>query len=439
MKMKTFCLHIGLAALMLPIIAHGQTTIRSVDELWKYADAHNINIVSAKLEADKAKLAKRISYSALLPQINASGSFTDNTALQTTLIPGAIFGKPDIPFIAAKFGQTYIYNGTIGGQMDVVNLQTVFNARMARATEAYNINNLANTRKSVYQQLASNYYNYLLMKEAERLNIENILVTDSVVQSTNNKFTEGTENEMNLNKAKINLEKIRENLISAQYQMQIAKSNIMALLNLPLKEEYNITDSLEPVKDAASGVFQEDPATQMAFSLQLVSAAQYKAAKFAFLPTLSIAYNYSTVQNNNEFKPFANGVPWYPSSFWSVKANIPLFTGGSRIWQMQKAKLDLEESEAKFEAAMKQADINDANLQLAFRKAKAMVKHAEEVMRLSHENYIHASYRYETGVSNIDDKLKAFSDYIDNQNQYLNQLSDYLLQLYQIKIRQLTF
>ena len=106
---------------------------------------------------------------------------------------------------------------------------------------------------------------------------------------------------------------------------------------------------------------------------------------------------------------------------------------------MQKEKLDLEESEAKFEAAMKQADINDANLQLAFRKAKAMVKHAEEVMWLSHENYIHASYRYETGVSNIDDKLKAFSDYIDNQNQYLNQLSDYLLQLYQIKIRQLTF
>ena len=439
MKIKTLCLHVGLTALMWPAVVQGQTTIRSVDELWKYADAHNINIVSARFEADKAKLAKRISYSALLPQINASGSFTDNTALQTTLLPGAIFGKPDIPFIAAKFGQTYIYNGTIGGQMDVLNLQTLFNAKMLRATEAYNINNLANTRKSVYQQLAGNYYNYLLMKEAERLNIENILVTDSVVQSTNNKYTEGTENEINLNKAKINLEKIRENLINAQYQMVIAKRNIMALLNLPLKEEYNITDSLEPAKDVATGVFQEDPTTQMAFSLQLVSAAQYKAAKFAFLPSLSIAYNYSSVQNNNDFKPLTNSVPWYPSSFWSVKANIPLFTGGSRIWQMQKAKLDLEESKAKFEAAMKQADINDANLQLAFRKAKAMVKHAEEVMRLSRENYVHASYRYETGVSNIDDKLKAFSDYIDNQNQYLNQLSDYLLQLYQIKIRQLTF
>ena len=439
MKMKTIYLQLVLSALLWPMALQAQNTIRSVDELWKYADAHNINIVSAKLEADKAKLAKRISYSALMPQINASGSFTDNTALQTTLIPGAVFGKPDIPFIAAKFGQTYIYNGTIGGQMDVLNLQSVFNTQVAKATEAYNIKNLANTRKSVYQQLASNYYNYLLMKEAERLNIENILVTDSVVQSTNNKFTEGTENEMNLNKAKINLEKIRENLINAQYQMLIAKSNIMSLLNLPLKEEYHITDSLEPIKEANTGVFQEDPAIQMAYSLQLVSAAQYQAAKYTFLPTLSLAYNYSTIQNNNDFKPFTNSVPWYPSSFWSVKANIPLFTGGSRIWQMQKAQLDLEENKAKMEAAIKQADINDANLKLAFKKAKAMVKHAEEVMRLSHENYIHASHRYETGVSNIDDKLKAFSDYIDNQNQYLNQLSDYLLQLYQIKIRQLTF
>jgi outer membrane protein TolC len=439
MKKKPILLYIVYYLLFFPVGLYAQTTIRNVDELWKYADAHNISIVSARYEAEKAKMAKRISYGALLPQISASGMFTDNTALQTTLLPGAVLGKPNLGFIPVPFGQEYVYNGTFSGQMDLMNLQNLYNAKVAKATQLFNENSLANTRKNIYQQLASNYYNYLLMKEAVRLNEANLKSTDSVLLSVQNKFKEGSENEMNLNKAKINLEKIRENLISAQYQMLSAKNNILALLNLSLRDEYNLTDSLEFTQDEISAAFQEDPGTKMAFSQQEVSLRQYQASKLAFMPTLSLQYNYSTMQSNNSFKPFAGGVPWYPSSFWSLKANIPLFTGGTRYWQVKKNKLDLEEYTEKYNAALKQADINDANLKLAFGKAQAMVKRSDVVMHLSYENYIHASNRYASGISSIEEKLKAFSDYIDNQNQYLNNLSDYLIQLYQVKIRQQNF
>jgi hypothetical protein len=42
-------------------------------------------------------------------------------------------------------------------------------------------------------------------------------------------------------------------------------------------------------------------------------------------------------------------------------------------------------------------------------------------------------------VSALDDKLSAFSDYITYQNQYLNNLSDLLVQIYLVKIRQTEF
>ncbi len=60
-------------------------------------------------------------------------------------------------------------------------------------------------------------------------------------------------------------------------------------------------------------------------------------------------------------------------------------------------------------------------------------------MKLSFDNYKHISYRYDAGMAAIDERLNAFKDYIDYQNQYLNSLSDMLVQLYQIKIRQQSF
>lgn len=60
-------------------------------------------------------------------------------------------------------------------------------------------------------------------------------------------------------------------------------------------------------------------------------------------------------------------------------------------------------------------------------------------MNLSYDNYKHISLRYQEGVASLDDRLKAFSDYISYQNQYLNSLSEMLVQLYQIKLRQQSF
>ena len=83
--------------------------------------------------------------------------------------------------------------------------------------------------------------------------------------------------------------------------------------------------------------------------------------------------------------------------------------------------------------------VNDENLKLSYRKSVELMQNAKEVMELSLSNYGHISNRCREGLATIDDRLNAFSDYITYQNQYLNDLSDYLVQLYLIKIRQTDF
>ncbi len=175
--------------LTMALTANGQAVFNSIEDIWKYADAHNITIRTAKHEVEKSVYSKKQSYGALLPSVNATASYTDNTSLQTTLIPGDLLpgGTPG-SYRELQFGQQFVYAGGVAAQLGILNLQTWYNARIARMTEDMNRDSLANTRKSVYQQIATQYYSYLLMQEAYRLSVESSDIADSVYESVGNKF-----------------------------------------------------------------------------------------------------------------------------------------------------------------------------------------------------------------------------------------------------------
>jgi outer membrane protein TolC len=422
--------------------ARAQVVLNSLEEVWKYADTHNITILAAKYEVGKSDYAKRQSLSALLPQATANGSVTDNTVLNTTLIPASAFGGPTDSFFKARFGTKYIYTGSITAQMDILNLQNWFNLRVAKYTYEHSKSSYANTRKTIYQQLATNYYSYLLMKEAEKLSEQNVLITDSVYQNANNKFQTGTTNEISVNTAKINLERSQANLITSRYQMLTTVNNLKQLLGLSVNDSLEITGTFKVDEDVSIvGTFQEDPSIALAYTQMKMDYGQYNAAKGAFVPTLNLSYYTASQQNDNKFEPFqkSESAPWYPAQYWQLKATFPIFTGLNRIWQVKRNKLAYEESKEQYQSAIKQSALNDENIRLSYQKAVAVLKKSEDVMHLAFSNYEHSSYRYEAGIAPVDDRLNAFSNYIDYQNQYLSNLSDMLVQLYQLKIRQQSF
>ena len=424
-------------------VADGQVVFTSLEDVWKYADVHNITILTAKYETEKSMYAKRQSYSALLPQVNATGSYTDNLALQTTLIPDEIAGGPPGKYLKLKFGQQFVYAGGITAQMSILNLQNVYNAQIAKQTEELNKASLANNRKSVYQQVATQYYSYLLMQEAYDLAAQSAKISDSVFESVSNKYKEGAANEANVDVAKLNFERAEQNELSAKYQMLTALNNMKALLNLSVKDSLAINASLkENLSNERSATFQEDPAIKLAMYQEHISLSQYRAANSAFAPTINILYNYATQRFDKTFEPFsgASGTAgWFPSQYWSLQAAIPLFTSGGRLFQSKRNKIAWDESKEQYENTLKQSAINDENIRLNYLKAAAVLTKAKDVMNLSFDNYMHISYRYEGGIESIETRLNAFRDYIDYQNQYLNSLSDMLVQLYQVKIRQQAF
>jgi len=241
--------------------------------------------------------------------------------------------------------------------------------------------------------------------------------------------------------AKLNMERAEQTYITATYQMQIAKNNLKAMLGLELKDSLVIVGTMESnLNSDDKSSFKEDPSLRLALSQQRIALSQYRAANGAFAPTISLVYNTATTQYDSVYRPFStNEAPWFPATYWSVRATLPLFTGGTRYFQSRKSKINYLESKEQYENTLRQMAINDENTKLSYNKAVNVLAKARDVMQLGFDNYTHISYKYEAGVSSLEDRLKAFSDYIDYQNAYLNSLSDMLVQLYQIKIRQQSF
>ncbi len=429
--------------LVLTSAVHAQVVFKSLEDVWHYADSHNITIRTVNFELSKSGYATKQAYSSMLPQVNATGSYTDNIALQTTLIPASLAGGPAGTYKTLQFGQQFVYAGGISAQMNVMNLQNWYNARMAGQTEQMNKDSVASTRKTVYQQLATQYYNYLLMQEAANMADVTVSIADSVYQSVNNKFQTGTVNQANVDLAKLNLEQAQQTQITAHYQILTSRNNLKALLGMALADSMEIAAGLKSnLELQPQGGFTDDPSLRLAEWRTKINLTQYRMANSAFIPTINILYNYATQRYDKTFEPFdgANGVAgWFPSQYWSLQASFPLFTSGNRYFQSKKNKVNYEESLAQLENARKTSAINDDNIRLNYQKAAAVLVKAEDVMNLSFDNYRHVSNRYEDGLIPIDDRLTAFKDYINYQNQYLNSLSDMLVQLYQVKIRQQQF
>ncbi len=81
----------------------------------------------------------------------------------------------------------------------------------------------------------------------------------------------------------------------------------------------------------------ENNTTMKQLAIQAEQLAQnIKLQKYACIPSLSLAFNYSINAMTNDFK--FNEYRWTPYSYVGLSLNIPIFAGGKRYHQIRQAK-----------------------------------------------------------------------------------------------------
>ncbi|MBL0745888.1 TolC family protein [Chryseolinea lacunae] len=417
-----------------------QHVFRSLEEVWAYAEQHNVQVVTTGAQRQVAAGAVRQAYGNLLPSISLNGAFTDNVTIQPTLVPAELFGGEPGVYVEEKFGKRYNYTAGLNAQLDLINPSNWYTVRGARYNEVISESQWKISKQEVYQLSAQVYFTYHLMHEAEALAQESLAASNETLKHTAHLFALGQVSEVTLNLATIQVKAAALTLHVARSNGQTALNQLKQLLELPLDDSLNLpadTVARQNIEDLSL-----EPSSAMAVKLAYAQMATARntvqSSRSAFSPVLSAVYAFNAQVTGNDFMTFGN-TNSLPQQYWGLRLSIPIMAHHTRSYQLDRSKIDFESKQRQYESILSNTAIDDVNLVNDFTQAYTALAGAKEILELYHLNDSHAAHRLDAGQISVDERLEVYQDYITYRNQYLQYLSDYFIRYAQVQVRLKTF
>ena len=141
-----------------------------------------------------------------------------------------------------------------------------------------------------------------------------------------------------------------------------------------------------------------------------------------FFPNFAFFAQYQRDAMRDNFDIFDWNKKWYPTTLIGVQMSWPIFSGSTKIFRVQKAKVELNQAETELEK------VRDG-LNLEYRQAHSALEAARDRYNNSRDNRDLALEVYDINLQKYREGLVSSLDLTQAQNQYLNAEQSYLQNL----------
>ena len=354
--------------------------------------SENVSVKVADKEIQRTGYAKKGAYAALFPQIDFSGAYQrtikkqvmymdfDMSSLGGAMGGGAGAGSGEgessgeagtgsgegtqIPdgsqgsegdaggFDTSgglEVGRWNTWSAGVSAAMPLVNVQLWKSLKISGLDVELAVEKARSSRLEMVSQVKSAYYSILFAKEAFEVYR---LVYENAVQNlaeTQKKYDAQKVSEMELMRAKTTVANAVPNVYNAESSVILALWQLKAVLGVDLDMNLDVAGKLA---DYAQHMFYDihsnDDVTldrnttmkQLAIQAEML-AETIKLQKYANLPSLAVAFNFSINAMTNDFN--FSEYRWTPYSTVGLSLSIPIFAGGKRYQQIRQAKNQYEQ------------------------------------------------------------------------------------------------
>jgi len=414
-------------------------TEMTLQECLKYALDHNQRLAYTRLDEDMGRFRTAEVRARALPQINGSGTYTNNIKKPVFPLPGDVVGQPGQTLLLES-GLTHNLSAGATLEQKVFD-QTVFTGlKAAKTTEEYYRMATVQSEENVIYNVSQAYYQALVTREKIRVLDANIEKLSTLVETTTTQFRNGLARKIDLDRIKVNLTNYRTQRTQQQNQYLLQLNQLKQQIGMPVGTALDLPR-------ASFAELEDKTAAGLAFgSLNLDNRIEYrlldkqtelqelqkKAYIAEYYPTLSLtgSYSYNGLSNNFDFlKSKSNGstANWYGMASVGLTLKIPIFDGFGRRSRVNQANVTLKQlSKQKEETALA--------LNTAFENAKLQVKSnlstiqaQQENVNLANEVYNSTQHNYKLGLADLTDLLDAETSLTEAQNNYNEALLQYKL------------
>lgn len=379
----------------------------------------NLQLKVSREEKELGQKATKEALAAMLPQVNFQGGYQRNFNEQYLYIEFLDLNGMDpetgeFPVTLQKFdaGFKNDFHADFLLQQNILSFKAIYDLKMSHIYSdieelkySEKVNEIIANAKKMFLQTVLMGHVYELNRLTEKNTRENYLVAKS-------KFENKLISEMDLLQAKINWENEIPKTKQARRDYHVLLGSLKVIAGLDVADsvvlenqdafvaesfpELSVTEILE----------RRDDYRILGKNVDLQKAS-VKKEKSEFAPTITGQLGYSYQSNSDKWKYDENvNKPFYAG----VTLSIPIFSGGYRSTQVQKAKINHRISELQEQDAEQQIRVEIKNLQMKLQEEADIVKSAETTLNTAQKGYDLAVKTLETGLISQMDFRKYSED-----------------------------
>lgn len=403
----------------------------SLEQALKIALSENIAVKVADKEIERTKYAKKGTYASLFPQIDATGSYQRTIKKQVMYMDfdmssfggGSAAGSGSTGSGTAgtgegsgtgsgntasssknngglEVGRWNTWSAGVSASMPVVNAQLWKSIKISGMDVELAVEKARASRLDMVSQVKNAYYAVLFSKEAFNVYKEVYENAMTNYAETEKKYNVQKATDLDMARAKTNVANAIPNVYNAESSIILALWQLKAVMGIDLEMNIDVEGAIEDYSEymtsdvtRADSISLDRNSTMKQLEIQANELAQsIKAQQYAYIPTLSLAFNYSynAMTNDFNFKEYR----WTPYSYVGVSLSIPIFSGGKRLNQVRQARnsyeqmrLQMTSTERNLKISIRQSlNTMETNVK-SYDAAKDAVASAEKAYSIAEKSY----------------------------------------------------
>lgn len=375
----------------------------TLEQALEIALSENVSVKVADKEIERSEYAKKGTYASLFPQIDASGSYQRTIQKQRMYV--------DIPGMedGMEVGRWNSWSGGVSASLPLVNAQLWKSIQISGQDVELAVEKARSSRLDMVTQVKNAFYAVLLSKELTDVYKTVYENAQANLEQTQKRYNVQKASEMDLVRAKANLANAIPNLYDSQNAVAIALWQLKAVIGLDLDEDIDVAGSLSDYEsqmlssiNEGENATLENNSTLKQLEIQSEELANaVKAQKYAYLPSLALAFNYSLTATDNSYN--FSEYRWSPYSMVGLSLSIPIFSGGRRHASVKQSQIQRDEFELQRQDTERQLKIG---LRKTINTMETNMKSyyaAKDAMQTAQKAFDIAQRSYNVGRSTLTD------------------------------------
>lgn len=420
---------------LLPVFAIAQEadttaapTLLSLQDALRIALSENASVKVADQEIERVGYARKGTYASLFPQISGSGSYQRTIKKQVMYMDFdmSAFGGGGGDDAGAgagagageggkkggggiEVGRWNTWSAGVSASMPLVNAQLWENLRISEQDVELAVEKARSSRLETVNQVKQAFFACLLAREAFEVYksaYENALANCEQIQR---RYNAQRASELDLTRAKTTLSNAIPNVYDAESSMILSLWQLKAVMGVDLDSNIDVAGELGDYADhmlydlrASEELTLEDNSTMRQLAIQAEQlASAIKVQQYAFLPSLSLSFNYSLNAMANDYK--FSEYNWSPYSFVGLSLSVPIFSGGQRLNSLRQTRVQAQELEVQRANTERQLKISIRQYLNRMETAMKSYSSALSAAETAQKAYDIASKSYDVGRSTLTD------------------------------------